>query len=181
VQIVDIRERSRQVVVDEPQGASQALEAQLHENAGGILDVVASRLHQPRRLPQLREHSPGALGERRVLEQHLARQAGRQDLGIRLQAPFPRPHAFQLEETGTDAGLEGRTLQAFDLGQALRIDGGESTSETAELPHLRIDRLAAEVLQQVVVRVDPVEGRHRGMELVEVGQVLVDKMRKGFG
>ena len=44
-----------------------------------------------------------------------------------------------------------------------------------------IDRLAAEVLQQVVVRVDPVEGRHRGMELVEVGQVLVDKMRKGFG
>jgi hypothetical protein len=39
----------------------------------------------------------------------------------------------------------------------------------------------AEVLQQVVVDVDPVEGRVRGMHFVQVRQVFVDEMRQGLG
>ena len=44
-----------------------------------------------------------------------------------------------------------------------------------------IDRLAAEVLEQGVVQVDPVERRVGGMNLVKVREVFVNEMRKGFG
>ena len=67
-------ERARQVVVDELQRAAHRLDADLDEDAGRILDVVARRLDEPRRLAQLREHAAGALGGRRVGEERLRRR-----------------------------------------------------------------------------------------------------------
>jgi hypothetical protein len=72
VQIVDARERARQIVLDELQDAAQGLDADLDENPRRLLDVVARGLNQTWGLPQLREHSPGALGGGRMREQRLA-------------------------------------------------------------------------------------------------------------
>ena len=41
--------------------------------------------------------------------------------------------------------------------------------------------MPAEVLEQIVVRVDAVERRVRRMRLVEVAEQIVDEMRKRFG
>ena len=57
------RGRSSSMNVSAPR---QRLEADLDEDAGRILDVVAGGLDQARHLPQLREHAAGALGFRRV-------------------------------------------------------------------------------------------------------------------
>ena len=62
MQIVDVGERARQILVDELQRAAHRLDADLDEDAGRLLDVVARRLNQARRLPQLREHAARALG-----------------------------------------------------------------------------------------------------------------------
>jgi hypothetical protein len=44
MQIAEIGERAWQIVMDEPQRAAQALEANLDVDPGRILDVVARRL-----------------------------------------------------------------------------------------------------------------------------------------
>ena len=53
--------------------------------------------------------------------------------------------------------------------------------EPAERPDLGVNRRSTEVLEHVVVHVDAVEGGRRGVDLVEVRQVLVNEVRKGFG
>ena len=74
VQIVDLRQRARQVVVDERERSAHRLEADLDEDPRWVLDVVARRLNQPRRLAELREHAAGALVGGRVREQDLPGQ-----------------------------------------------------------------------------------------------------------
>ena len=44
-----------------------------------------------------------------------------------------------------------------------------------------VDRLAAEVLEQIVVRVHAVERRVRRMRLVKIAEQIVDEVRKRFG
>ena len=77
--------------------------------------------------------------------------------------------------------FEGRTLEPLDVGQPRRVDRGQPPGEPAERADLRVDRGSAEVLEQVVVHMDAVERGRRGVDLVEVRQVLVDEVRKGFG
>ena len=55
--------------------------------------------------------------------------------------------------------VERRPLEPFGVGQARRIDGRQPAREAAEVADLRVDRLTAQVLEQVVVQVDAVEGR----------------------
>ena len=80
-----------------------------------------------------------------------------------------------------DARLERRPLEPLDIGQPRGVDGGEPAGKAAERPDLRVNRRPAEVLEQVVVDVDAVEGRRRGVDLVEIRQVFVNEVRKGFG
>ena len=181
VHVVEAAERARQVVVDEPQRAAQALETDLHENAGRVLDVVARRLHQPGHLAQLRHDPAGAFGQRCVGEERLAGQAGRENVGIVLGAPLPRPHRLELEEPRTDVGVERRPLQPLDVGQPCRVDGGEAPGEGTELADLCVDRRPAEILEQVVMQVDTVERRIGWMDLVQVREVFVHEVRQGFG
>ena len=63
MKVADVPERARQILVDEAKGPAHALEADLDVDAGGILDVVARRLHEARDLTQLGEHPAGALVE----------------------------------------------------------------------------------------------------------------------
>ena len=68
-------ERARQIRLDEPQRAAPALESDLDEDPGTLLDVVARGLHESGHLAQLRDDAPRALGFGRVRKQRLARQA----------------------------------------------------------------------------------------------------------
>ena len=77
-QVVEVGEAARQVLLDEAEGAAQRLEPDLHGQARRLLDVLARRLQQARRLTQLGHDAARALGDRRIGEQHLARQAGRE-------------------------------------------------------------------------------------------------------
>ena len=181
MQVVEPAERARQIVVDELQRAAQALEADLHEDARRILDVVARGLHQPRDLSQLRDDPPGALGERRVGEQRLSGQARREDVGVVLRAALPGADRFELEQPRADVGVERRPLEAFGVGQARRIDGGETPREGAELPDLGVNRRTAQILEQVIVQMDAVEGRVGRMHLVQIREVFIDEVRQGFG
>src|SRR5687767_2772323 len=97
MEIVESAEGARQIVFDEPEGSAEALQADLDEDAGRILDVVPRRLHEPGHLPQLRQDAPGAFGERRVVEEHLAREARREQIAIALRIALPCPDALQLE------------------------------------------------------------------------------------
>ena len=181
MEIAQIRKRPREIVVDEAERAAKALEPDLDENAGRILDVVARRLHQTRNLPQLGQDTTRALGERRVVEEGLAGEAGRQRVGEQLRAALPRAYLLELEHTGPDARLEGRALQPFDVGQPRRVDRRQAAGEAAERTDLRVNRRPTEVLEQVVVHVDAVERGRRGVDLVEVREVLVNEVGKGFG
>ena len=181
VQIVEIAERARQILVDEPQRAAHALEADLDEDAGRILDVVARRLHQPRHLPQLRQHAAGALGERRVVEQRLAGQAGRQDVGVVLGAALPGPDLLELEQPRADVRVERRPLEPLDVGQPRRDRWRRAAGRSRRGRGSARRSPDGPVLEQVVVQMDAVERGVGGMDLVEIREVLVDEVRQGFG
>jgi hypothetical protein len=51
---------------------------------------------------------------------------------------------------------------------------------SAEVADLRVDGLAAPVLEQIVVQVDPIERCVGGMDFVEIRQVFVDEVREWF-
>jgi hypothetical protein len=181
VQVAEVAERARQIVVDESERPPKALQSDFEVDAGRILDVVAGRLNHPRDLPELRVHAPRALRQGRVIEEHLARQAGGQDLRVMLQAPLPRPDLLQLEQPGPDVRLQRRTLQPFGIGEAGGVDGREPPGKSTQGPDLSVNRLTAEVLEEIVVQVDAIERGIRGVCFVEIREVLVDEVRKGFG
>jgi hypothetical protein len=52
----------------------------------------------------------------------------------------------------------------------------ETTAEARQCPDVRLYRRAAEVLEQVVVLVDPVQCGLTGENLIEVREVVVEKM-----
>ena len=184
VQIAEIGKRAGQIVVDEAERAAQALEPDLDEDARRrrilrILEVVARGLHESRNLAELREDAARAFGERRVVEERLSGQAGRQRVGKELRAAFPGPHASSSSNSCADARFQCRPLQPLDVGQARRIDRRQPPGKPAERPNLRVNRGSAEVLEQVIVQVDAVEGGRRGVD-VEVRQYSSTK-GKGFG
>ncbi len=126
-------------------------------------------------------HPARPLGERRVVEQHLTRQARREDLGVVLEAPLPGPDLFQLEQPGSDVRLQCRSLEPFGVGQARGIDCGQTPGEATEGADLSVNCLTAQVLEEVVVQVDAVECGIGRVCFVEIRQVFVDEVRKGFG
>ncbi len=176
MQVAEVAERPRQVVLDEAERPAQAFEPDLDEDAGRILDVVARGLHQPRDLAQLREDAARAFRERGVVEERLAGEAGGERVGEELRAALPGADRLELEEPRPDARLEGRPFEPLDVGQPGGVDGGEPPGKPAERADLRVNRGPAEILEQIVVHVNAVEGGRRGVDLVEVRQVLVDEV-----
>ncbi len=76
---------------------------------------------------------------------------------------------------------EHAVLEALDRGQAVRSDLVEAPQVAGERAGLGFDPLPAQVLEQIVVRVDAVEGRVGRVRLVEVPEQIVDEVRKRFG
>ena len=122
-----------------------------------------------------------ALGQRRVVEQHLPGEAGREQIAVVLRIALPRADGLELEQPGADVGVERRPLEPLGVGQPRGIDRGEPAREPAEIADLRVNRRPAQILEQVVVQVNAVERRVGGMGLVQPREVLVDEMRQGFG
>ena len=176
VQVVERGERPRQIGFDEPLGAAQAFESDFDEDPSRILDVVARRLHQARHLVQLRDHPARALGQRRVVEQNLSGQAGREQIAVQLRITVPGAHRLELEKTRPDRRVERRPLGPLDLGQSRRVDRRQTTGKAGKITDLRVHRRPAQVLEQVVVEVDSVEGRVGRMRFVEPGQELVHEV-----
>ena len=139
------------------------------------------RLDEARHLAQLGHDAPGALGERRVVEQRLAGEARRQDVGVVLRIALPRCAPFELEEPRADIRIERRALEPLDVGQPRGIDGREPAREPAEVANLRVDGLPAEILEQVIVEMHAVEGGVGRVDFVEIREIFVDKVGKGFG
>jgi len=71
-------------------------------------------------------------------------------------------------------------LETFDVGQRLLADLVEPPQIPGEGMYLAVDRVPAHVLEQIVVRMDAVERRMRGMCLVEITEQVVDEVRKGL-
>ncbi len=117
MEVVERRERPREVRLDEPQDPSPGLQTDLDVNAGAFPDVVSRGLHQPRHLPQFRDDAPGPFGLWCVGEERLAGQAGPDHLGIDLRIPIPGPDYLQFVHPGFDVRRDDRMLDLFDRGQ----------------------------------------------------------------
>ena len=98
-----------------------------------------------------------------------------------LRASFPRADLLELEYAGPDTRVQGRPLEALGIGQSGGIDRRQAPGEAAQIAHLPLDALAAQILEQVVVEVDTVERRVGRMDFVEIRQVFVDEVRQWFG
>ena len=113
MQIIDARKGPGQVLLDELQRPAHRLEPHLHEDAGRVLDVVASGLNQAGCLAQLGCDAASSFGRRGVRKQGLAGQARRQYVRVRLRVFLPRPYLFEVEHPGPDV-----RRRAFDAPAA---------------------------------------------------------------
>ena len=170
MQIVEIGERTRQIALDERQGASHRLDAHLDENARRVLDVVAGRLHESWRLTQLRQHPPRPFGRRRIREQGLTGEARRQDVGVKLRAPLPGPHHFELEHARPQVVGEHAMLEAFHRRERVLGDFVEPAEISGQGVNFTLDRVPTQILEMIVVRMDAIERRVGGMSLVKITQ-----------
>ena len=178
VQIVERRERAGQICVDELQDTAPALEPRLHEDPGALLDVVARRLDEPRHLPELRYDAPRAIGLGRVRKERLAGEAGPKKIGVQLRIALPRPYLFEIEHARLDVRGDNGVFDAFGRWQRAGVNLVEPPSEAGQRPDMGVDTRAAQVFQQVIVQVGPVQGRLGRKYLVQIGEVIVDKMRE---
>ena len=178
VHVLQVAKRPRQLVLDEPEHPFERLDADLDEEPGRLRDVLPRGLEEPRNLPQLRADAPCPLRQIGVSEQGLAGKAGRQRVGVVQRAAFPVANLLECEQVGADAIAEHPSLQRLDGCQRRRIDAVEAARPSAELPDTAVDCRAAQVFQQVVVRVDAVGRGCRGIHLVEVGEMFLDEVRE---
>ena len=117
VHVVDGREGPRQVGVDERHRAAPGVDADLDEDRGRLLDVVARGLDQPRHLAQLRQDAAGAVGFGRVGEDCLRGQARRQRVGVDVRVALPRPDRFELELASADVRRNDLVLDLLGVGR----------------------------------------------------------------
>ncbi len=123
----------------------------------------------------------GALGQRRVVEQHLAGKAGGDQVAVVLRIALPGTDGLQLEQAGADVRLERRPLEPLESVSRAGSIAASRRAKPPERPDLRVDRRPTQVLQQIVMKVDAVECRVGGMHLVQPREVLVDEVGQGFG
>ena len=159
VEVVDVTQRARQVALDEAQRALERVDADLHEDAGRVLDVVARRLQQSRGLPQLGQDPAGAFGGRRVGEDGLGGQARREDVRVEMRVALPGAHVLELEQPRPHVVGQHRQFGRFDGAKARRVDLPQPAGEAGKRARVGLDGLPAEVFEQVVVKVDAVETR----------------------
>ena len=182
VQVVHAGERARQVVLDELQHAAQRLEPDLGVDARRLLDVVARRLDQPRRLAELRQDAARPLVLGGVREDRLRRPGSSPGRRRRTAGSAPRSEPLRSRRSGP--GCSRRSTGCSIRSTSVSPSSGISSSRRANPDRARacdFERAPAQVLEQVVVRVHAVERRAGRLGFVEIPQVVVDEMMKWFG
>ena len=168
MEIVDVGEGARQLLVDELQGAAHRLDADLDVDARRLLDVVARGLDETRRLAQLRQHAARALRRRSVGKQRLARKTRREEVRVVLRVALPGAHHLELEHPPLEMRDEHLVFEALDAGQRIAVDLVQAAQVPRQGVRFTLNRVAADVLEQVVMRVHAVQRRVRGMRLVQI-------------
>src|SRR3954452_11001371 len=176
MQIVEVGEGARQLLVDELQRTPHRLDADLDENPWRLLDVVARRLDQARRLTKLRQDAARALGGGRVREEGLAGEARGEEGGVELRGGLPGAERLELEHPSLQVGREHLVFELLDRGQAAAIDLVEAAKISGEGVRLAIDRVRPAVPEQIVVRAHAIERGVRRMCLVKIPEQIVDEM-----
>src|ERR1700704_2099587 len=92
----------------------------------------------------------------------------------------PRPHLLELEDPALDVRREHSMLEPLDRRQRIGLDLVETPQVSRQRVNLSFDRLSTLVLEEVVVRMDAVEGRVGRVALVKIGEQIVDEMRQRF-
>ena len=69
-------------------------------------------------------------------------------------------------------------FDTFDARKHAGVDLVEPPTEAGQRPDMGVNARAAQVLQQVIVKMGPIQGRLGRKYLVQVGEVVVDKMRE---
>ena len=80
-----------------------------------------------------------------------------------------------------DTPMQMGLLGLFDGRQVAEVDVLEPAREAGERSGVLIDRVSAEIFDVVVVRVYAVKRRARGVNFVEIGEIVVDEMMKRLG
>ena len=130
-------------------------------------------------LAQLRHDAPGAFGFRRVGKERLPRQAGADDVGVDLRIALPGPDHLELEHPRLRCSP--RRSDARPVRSAAECAGSiwwRRRPNPDERADVGVDSRPAQVLEQVVMEVDAVQARLAGQYLVQIGEVVVDEVRK---
>ena len=161
--------------------AAQRVEPDLDEDRGRLLDVLARRLDQARRLPQLRQDAAGAFLLGRVVENGLRREARGQRLGVELRIALPGPDVLELELASADVRRDNGVLDLLDLGQAVRrgIASRRREKPASALRCLSMAGRRKSSSRSSCLCTPSIVALAR-VRLVEVVQVVVDEMRKWF-
>ena len=131
-----------------------------------------------RHLPQLRHDTARALGDRRVLEQHLRGKAGGQRIGVELRIALDVAGLLDFEQPRADVRFEHRAIEALRRRLGLGADRGEASRESAQIPALTLDLSPREIFEQVVVRMHAVECRGGRVSFIEEAQIVVNEVRE---
>src|SRR6185503_4879185 len=162
MEVVERRERPREVRLDESQDSAPGLQTDLDVDARAILDVVLGGLHQPRYLPQFRDDASGTFCLGCIGKERLAGQTGPDHLGIDLWIPVPGPDYLQLVHPGFDVRRDDRMLDLFDRGKQRRVDLMEAPAEPRQRPYVGVNGGTTQVLEQVVMDVNTIQPRVAG-------------------
>ena len=69
-------------------------------------------------------------------------------------------------------------FDAFDGKKTARVDLTEPPPESGESPDKGVDAGAAQVFEEIVMQVHAVQAGLAGEHLLEIGEVVVDEVRK---
>ena len=92
--------------------------------------------------------------------------------------PIVSAHRLQLVHPGLDVRGHDGVFGALDGREMRRVDLIEAAAEPRQSPDVSVDRRPAQILEQVVMQVDAVEARLTGENLLQICEVIVDKVGK---
>jgi 16S rRNA C1402 (ribose-2'-O) methylase RsmI len=98
-----------------------------------------------------------------------------------VRVALPRARPLELEHPRLDIGRHHRLLGRLDNRQIVDVDVLETAREPGKRPGVLLNPLTAQVLDVVVVGVNPVKRRACGVNFVKIRQIVVDEVMKGLG
>ena len=115
-----------------------------------------------------------------VREERLASEAGRENVGVNLWVCVPRDAPLRDRTCVRAATGQHALFERFGRRQTIAVDFVESAKIARQRTSFLVDAVPAQVLQQIVMRVDAVQRRVRWMRFVEIPEQVVDEMRERF-